>query len=71
MNFTSSGTGLQNFDKFLDTPPTYQYHTDDIGDIRKKNYNLKKNQTNISFHIQKNNYTRNIIHRFIIFFPPF
>ena len=37
MNFTSLGTGLQNFDKFLDTPPTYQYHTDDIGDIRKKN----------------------------------
>ena len=39
MNFTASGTGLQNFDKFLDTPPTYQYHTDDIGDIRKKNFN--------------------------------
>ena len=37
MNFTSLGTGLQNFDKFLDTPPTYQYHTDDIGDIGKKN----------------------------------
>ena len=39
MNFTSSGTGLQNFDKFLDTPPMYQYRTDDIGDIRKKNFN--------------------------------
>ena len=38
MNFTSSGTGLQNFDRFLDTPPTYQYHTEDIGDIRKKNF---------------------------------
>ena len=37
MNFTSSGTGLQNFDRFLDTAPTYQYHTEDIGDIRKKN----------------------------------
>ena len=37
MNFTSSGTGLQNFDRFLDTPPMYQYHTEDIGDIRKKN----------------------------------
>ena len=37
MNFTTSGTGLQNFDKFLDTAPTYQYHTEDIGDIRKKN----------------------------------
>ena len=38
MNFTSSGTGLQNFDRFLDTPPMYQYHTEDIGDIRKKNF---------------------------------
>ena len=38
MNFTASGTGLQNFDKFLDSPPSYQYHTDDIGDIRKKNF---------------------------------
>ena len=38
MNFTSSGTGLQNFDRFLDAPPTYQYHTEDIGDIRKKNF---------------------------------
>ena len=38
MNFTASGTGLQNFDKFLDTPPQYQYHTDEIGDIRKKNF---------------------------------
>ena len=37
MNFTASGTGLQNFDRFLDTPPMYQYHTEDIGDIRKKN----------------------------------
>ena len=37
MNFTSSGTGLQNFDRFLDTAPTYQYHTEDIGDVRKKN----------------------------------
>ena len=37
MNFTTSGTGLQNFDRFLDTPPMYQYHTEDIGDIRKKN----------------------------------
>ncbi len=37
MNFTSTGTGLQNFDKFLDSPPMYQYHTQDIGDIRKKN----------------------------------
>ena len=37
MNFTSSGTGLRNFDRFLDTPPMYQYHTEDIGDIRKKN----------------------------------
>ena len=37
MNYTSSGTGLQNFDRFLDTAPTYQYHTEDIGDIRKKN----------------------------------
>ena len=37
MNFTSSGTGLQNFDRFLDTPPMYQYHTGDIGDMRKKN----------------------------------
>ena len=37
MNFTATGTGLQNFDKFLDTPPMYQYHTEDIGDVRKKN----------------------------------
>ena len=37
MNFTSNGTGLQNFDKFLDTPPMYHYHTEDIGDVRKKN----------------------------------
>jgi hypothetical protein len=37
MNFTATGTGLQNFDKFLDSPPMYQYHTQDIGDIRKKN----------------------------------
>ena len=37
MNFTSNGTGLQNFDRFLDSPPMYQYHTQDIGDIRKKN----------------------------------
>ena len=36
MNFTSSGTGLQNFDKFLDTRPMYQFHTVDIGDVRKK-----------------------------------
>ena len=36
MNFTSTGTGLQNFDKFLDTRPMYQYHTADIGDTRKK-----------------------------------
>ena len=39
MHFTASGTGLQNFDKFLDTPPMYHYHTDDIGDVRKKNFN--------------------------------
>ena len=37
MNFTSNGTGLQNFDRFLDSPPMYQCHTQDIGDIRKKN----------------------------------
>ena len=37
MNFTATGTGLQNFDRFLDSPPMYQYHTQDIGDIRKKN----------------------------------
>ena len=37
MNFTATGTGLQKFDKFLDSPPMYQYHTQDIGDIRKKN----------------------------------
>ena len=38
MNFTATGVGLQNFDKYLDCPPMYQYHTEDIGDIRKKNY---------------------------------
>ena len=37
MNFTASGTGLQNFDKFLDSPTSYKYHTEDNSDIRKKN----------------------------------
>lgn len=38
MQFVRTSTGLQNFDKFLDKPACYQYHTADIGDIRKINF---------------------------------
>ena len=47
MNYTSTATGLQNFEKFLDNPTKYQYHTSDIGDQRKMNLN---DETMSTFH---------------------
>ena len=35
-NYSCNSTGLQNYEHFLDSPPSYQYHTADIGDPRKR-----------------------------------
>ena len=39
MNQVNMATGLQNFEKFIDSPPSYKYRTENIGDIRKTNFN--------------------------------